>query len=407
LKKLNPLILYLIITGSVAFFNSMIFTVSSLYQVTVAQLTPLQLVLVGTGLEATVFLFEVPTGVVADVYSRRLSIIVGMFIIGWGFILQGAIPQFWAIFLGSILWGLGYTFTSGATQAWISDEIGEGSARMAFLRAGQARNVGALAGLGFSVLLGNSQVNLPILAGGFSYLLLSLFLLLAMPERGFKPLPRGERSTWQNLGNTFRLGLQTVRGRPDLAAILLIRLFYGLYSEGYDRLWTKHLLDSFVFPRTPDFSLVTWFGVIRAVGLLLSIGAIETIRRRQNLENLRHLASTLAFITTGLVSALLILAWTKSLGLALLSVWTVGVTRTLIDPLYTAWVNRRLDSRVRATVISMSSQVDALGQVAGGPVVGVIGNLLSVQAAITFSSMILSPVLGLYARFLKKQAAFQ
>jgi DHA3 family tetracycline resistance protein-like MFS transporter len=273
LKKPDPLILYLAIAGGVAFFNSMIFMVSSLYQVTVAELTPLQLVLVGTGLEATVFLFEVPTGVVADVYSRRLSIIVGMFIIGWGFILEGSIPQFWAIFLGSVLWGLGYTFTSGATEAWISDEIGEHSAAMAFLRAGQVRNVGALLGLGISVLIGNRSVNLPILAGGILYVLLSLILLLVMPERGFKPMPREEHSSWQNLANTFRQGIKTVRGRPDLTAILLIGLFYGLYSEGFDRLWTKHLLDSFSFPRLLELSTVTWFGIIDAVGCCYPSGS--------------------------------------------------------------------------------------------------------------------------------------
>ena len=55
----------------------MIFTYSSVYQVTAAQLSALQLVLVGTMLELTVFVFEVPTGVVADVYSRRLSVIIG------------------------------------------------------------------------------------------------------------------------------------------------------------------------------------------------------------------------------------------------------------------------------------------------------------------------------------------
>jgi DHA3 family tetracycline resistance protein-like MFS transporter len=128
------------------------------------------------------------------------------------------------------------------------------------------------------------------------------------------------------------------------------------------------------------------------------------VRRRQKLDSLRHLARTLSLITAGLIIALLVLAWTKTFGIALLAVWTVGTTRTLIDPMYTAWVNRRLDSHVRATVISMSSQVDALGQVAGGPVVGVIGNLLSVKAAISFSGLILSPVLGLYARFIKKEA---
>ena len=77
----------------------MIFTASMVYQVTVAQLSPLQLVLVGTTLEASVFLFEVPTGVVADVYSRRLSIIIGTVLIGLGFLLEGSLAIFWTILL--------------------------------------------------------------------------------------------------------------------------------------------------------------------------------------------------------------------------------------------------------------------------------------------------------------------
>ena len=77
--------------------------------------------------------------------------------------------------------------------------------------------------------------------------------------------------------------------------------------------------------------------------------------------------------------------------------WAVSVSRGLIGPLYTAWVNRRLDSRVRATVLSMSSQVDAIGQIAGGPILGAVGNL-SVRAAITLSGLVLSPVLALFGR---------
>jgi DHA3 family tetracycline resistance protein-like MFS transporter len=59
---------------------------------------------------------------------------------------------------------------------------------------------------------------------------------------------------------------------------------------------------------------------------------------------------------------------------------------------------------VRATVLSMSSQVDAIGQVAGGPAVGLIGNLISVRAALLTSSIILMPVLALYRLVLKQGA---
>jgi DHA3 family tetracycline resistance protein-like MFS transporter len=77
LKKPDPYQVYLTIEAVSGLLFSMIFTASAVYQVSVAGLTPLQLVLVGTTLETSVFLFEVPTGIVADVYSRRLSILIG------------------------------------------------------------------------------------------------------------------------------------------------------------------------------------------------------------------------------------------------------------------------------------------------------------------------------------------
>ncbi len=98
----------------------------------------------GTVLEATVFLFEIPTGLVADVKSRRLSIVVGYALIGLGFIVEGSFPVFAAVALAQVIWGIGYTFTSGATQAWVADEIGEERAGDAYLRGSQAGQVGAL-----------------------------------------------------------------------------------------------------------------------------------------------------------------------------------------------------------------------------------------------------------------------
>ena len=60
------------------------FTVNLLYMVTVVGLSPLQMVLVGTLLEISAFVFEIPTGIVADLYSRRVSVIIGFALIGIG-----------------------------------------------------------------------------------------------------------------------------------------------------------------------------------------------------------------------------------------------------------------------------------------------------------------------------------
>ena len=173
MKKLDAYAIYLGMEGALALLFLMIFTASSVYQVTAAGLSALQLVLVGTVLEISVFIFEVPTGVVADVYSRRLSIIIGMFLMGLGFVLEGSFPLFWTILLAQVLWGIGYTFTSGATQAWISDEIGESCAGRAFMRASQVGQIASLLGIGMGMLLGSVRVNLPIQLGGFCLVLLA------------------------------------------------------------------------------------------------------------------------------------------------------------------------------------------------------------------------------------------
>jgi DHA3 family tetracycline resistance protein-like MFS transporter len=77
----------------------------------------------------------------------------------------------------------------------------------------------------------------------------------------------------------------------------------------------------------------------------------------------------------------------------------------LIGPIYTGWVNQRLEANVWATVISMSCQMDAIGQIAGGPVVGLIGNWLSVRAALLTSTLILTPVLALYRLAMRQDVA--
>ena len=278
--RLKAYPLYLLIEVATSLVFSAIFTASAVYQITVAGLSPLQLVLVGTMLEVSAFVFEVPTGVIADVYSRRLSIVIGWVLMGLGFLLEGSLPLFATILLAQVLWGLGYTFTSGATQAWISDEIGEAAAGKAFLRGNQLGLLASLAGIGLGALLGSIRVNIPIQLGGVALILVGFFLALTMPETGFKPLPREERNSWQNMVHTFKQGWATVRRRPALLQILSIGLIYGLYSEGYDRLWTKHILDDFALPAAGSLQPVVWIGLIRAVGLLLSVGATELAQRK-------------------------------------------------------------------------------------------------------------------------------
>ena len=392
--KLDAYKLYFGLQFFNALFFGMIFVVTSLYEATVAHLSGLQLVLVGTTLELTVLLFEIPTGIVADAYSRRLSIIIGFFVMGLAFIVEGSFPIFIPIVLAQVLWGIGYTFTSGATQAWLSDEIGEQNANRAFLRGNQFDLTGALIGTLAAIPLGNISVNIPILAGGIMVSMMAVFLSVFMPEHGFNPTRPEDRNTFEHMTDIFRKGINAVRNRPTLAAILGVGLFYGLYSEGWDRLWVKYLVDHFIIPSIFGLNDVAFLGFLNAVGMVLSILATRFVEKRIDANHAPSITHAMLWITLLISAAILIFAFSPMLALSVMAIWIVDVMRNVMGPLYTAWVNQRLDSDSRATVISMSGQVDAFGQIASGPLAGII-SLISIQAAIAGAGLLLTPAIPL------------
>ncbi|MEZ4832523.1 MAG: MFS transporter [Caldilineaceae bacterium] len=292
----NPKLVFLLMTAGSSLFFDLIFTVNMVYQATIVGLNPLQLVLVGTTLEVTAFLFEIPTGIVADLYSRKISILIGFALIGVAFLVEGSIPQFWAVLLSQVLWGIGYTFTSGAREAWLADEIGEKEANPLYLRASQVAMLAGLVGIGVSTAIGTVSLQLPIQIGGALFLALSLFIWLTMPEDGFTPTPAEDRNSWRQMRDTATEAVRLVRVSPALVTVMSLSLVYGLYSEGMDRLWTPHLLDNFSFPTIGNLQPVVWFGMISAAGMLLSIGAVEIVRRTVDTNSPRAVPMALAVI---------------------------------------------------------------------------------------------------------------
>lgn len=396
-RRFSAPTIYLIYSGASALFFALIVTVNLVYQVEVAKLTPLQLVLVGTGLETVCFICQVPTGVLADVYSRRLAVIIGTLIIGIGFVIEGSFPHFATIILGQGLYGVGATLTNGAEQAWIADEVGEERVSSIFLRSSQAGLLGGLIGAVLSAILANLRLNIPIIIGGAATIGIAIFLTFFMPENGFHPAPEEKRHSWRQMRETFHDGLRLVRIRPILGVILLVGLFYGLSSEGFDRLSTARFLSDFTFPTLWLLKPVTWFGLFTVVGTLLSLGGTEFIRRTVNFDNQRAITRALFCLNAVGVVVLLIFGLAGNFPLAVLAYLSYSFCRSVNGPIYTTWLTQHIDAKVRATVLSMSGQVDALGQIVGGPPVGYIGSVISLRAAMIATSIILSPVLLLFA----------
>lgn len=394
MKRLNGYTVFLFQEFTASLLFAVIFTANILYQVQTVGLNPLQLVLVGTLLELTAFIAEVPTGIIADVYSRRLSIIIGYVIVGCGLMLEGSIPQFWAVLLAQVIWGIGITFQSGALEAWVADEVGQENAGKAFLRGAQFGKAGALVGIGVSVLLGSIALSVPIVVGAALLIVLGIVLAFIMPETGFKPTPREDRNTFQHMGYTFHAGASLVRKNRILISLLLAAAFFGAFSEGFDRLWLPHLVQFTL----PYFEPIVWVGIIDALSLGLGIVATEFVTRRVDTNNQVIVARALQIIIALLMALMMVYGLAWEFDVALIALLALNPLRGMNYPLATAWMNQHVESSVRATVFSIRNQADAFGQMLGGPILGAIATLVSLRAEMVVAALFLAPALYLYSR---------
>ena len=174
IRSKDPTFVYLALHSTWPLFFSMLAVTNLVYQVEVAHLDPLRLLLVGSVLELTCLVFQVPTGLFADAYSRRLAVAAGTVLTGAGFILEGSIPLFTSILIAQVIWGIGATLFMGAEDAWITDEVGEEPAGRLFLRASQVAQVAGFIGIFIGVGLASVRLNLPLLIGGGLFVLLGV-----------------------------------------------------------------------------------------------------------------------------------------------------------------------------------------------------------------------------------------
>jgi MFS transporter, DHA3 family, tetracycline resistance protein len=383
------------------------FVVLAVYFVREVHMSPLQLVLVGTVMEAAIFLFEIPTGAVADTYGRRRSIIVSFLIQGGATILVGSVASFPVIAVAWALWGFGYTFQSGAYEAWITDEVGVDAVGSVFLQGTRLGYAGGLAGLAGSVAIAVWSLPAAVIAGGALQVACGLACIALMPETGFvRGRVRARREAVREVLATAGTAGRDVRAQPLLLLILAITLVAGASSEAFDRLWEAHFIRDVGLPSLWSLDPVVWFGLFGVCSTVIGFVASTFLIRRFDRPAAPGLARTLFVLTAVLMVARVVFGLAGALVLAVSAVLIGQLARSLGYPLYMTWLNRQIDdSGVRATVISIVGQSDAVGQTAGGPVLGAAGNVWGIRAALVAGGLLLAPALALYARASGRSAA--
>ncbi len=317
-------------------------------------------------------LFEIPTGVIADTLGRRVSFLSSIAILILTTVLYVSLAQaglgIVPFFLTSILMGLGFTFYSGAMEAWLVDALDaagyQGNLDPVFARGQQITGAAMLVGTVGGGLLGQIDLSLPYLTRA---LILGFVLALAvsrMRDVGFQPkrvpldeLPRTIRST-AAAGVRFGWNNRSLRGLMIAGGVQMGFFSWAWYA------WQPYLLELL------DRDLVWVSGLVSALLALSMIGGnqvVDALSRRCGFRTTLLVWAGVVFSLAGVVVGVTTSFWI-ALPFLCLMMATVGVT----SPTRQAFLHETVDSQQRATVVSFDSLVAGVGGVAAQPALGAV-----------------------------------
>ncbi len=180
---------------------------------------------------------------------------------GAAWVAVGLVSAPWLIIALWAFWGFAYTFTSGAEQAWITDEVGVDRVGGVFLRGARFGQAGAVVGLLLQVAVGTQSLRAGVILGGVFTIAVGLACIVFMPETGFVRRPREQRaSALAELRTTALRGGRYARAQRIIMLLVGVELFLGMSSEAFDRLKEAHFLRDVGLPAVGQLSPVVFSG---------------------------------------------------------------------------------------------------------------------------------------------------
>lgn len=404
-RQLRPYPLYLVLESGTAFLTGVSYATVTVYWVSVGRLNPLQLLLLGTALELSYFVFQLPTGLLADLVSRRLCVLTGLFIVGVAQVMASLSASYANLISAWVVLGLGAALNNGAQDAWIADELsaelGDHKMTGVYLRATQLGLVATVAGSLLSGVIALAGLDVPLRVGGALTCLLAVAAAFVMPERNFhRPtaesgLRQVARQSARLLGDQARSARLAVVAVPGLVLLFGMTLCTGLWSESFDRLWGAFLLRDIRFPRLdglhPAMRPAIWFSILAAMAAILGLGATQLAKRRTERLGPDSVVGALLVLTLGIGAAVIVMATAHAFAVVVGGYLAVAVLRPVLYPLVSGWMVGRIEPAVRATALSARDMFDSAGQIVGGPVIGVIGTWASIRIALLAGAAALGP----------------
>jgi MFS family permease len=319
---------------------------------------------------AGMVIFEIPTGVVADTVGRKASYLLGTItlavttILYWMLWVWHAPFVWWAIV--SVLLGLGFTFFSGAVEAWLVDALTfhgyTGSLETVFGRGLVVSGIAMFAGsvLG-GVIAQATNLGFPFLVRAGVLILMFLFAFLVMKDLGFTPdRSKGPLAATRNvLTQSIQHGLK----RRSVRYVILSAPFasgVGIYAF--------YALQPYLLELYGDPSAYSIAGLAAAVLSLSQVAGGVLAPRIRGLFAKR--TTTVIAASLSSVATLVVLGVNRLFWLAVVALVVWGFVVAVAEPVRQAYLNDMIPSKQRATVLSFDSLFGSLGGVGIQPALG-------------------------------------
>jgi MFS family permease len=331
-------------------------------------------------------LFEIPTGVIADLRGRKLSYLLGVFTLAISTLIYLYMwlvsAPFWAWAISSLLLGLGFTFFSGAVEAWLVDALAHSGYQDKLetvlakgeVVEGSAMLVGSVAG-GYIAQITNLGV--PYLVRAGLLVLNFLFALVLMKDLGFKPAKSKHLTSEVRkiLAGSVKYGL----GNRPVRWMMLAAPFTGGVS-----IYAFYAMQPYLLQLYGDEKAYGVAGLAAAIvaGAQIAGGLVvpyigRVFRKRTTVVLAAYLISVVVLALVGLVPNF----W---LVVTLLVIWALMFAA--VTPVRQAYVNALIPSAQRATVLSFDSLLGSTGGVVIQPILGKVSDVWSYPASYLFSA---------------------
>ena len=331
-------------------------------------------------------IFEVPTGVVADTWGRRVSYLLGTITLAGSTLLYYFMWQieapFWSWAVVSMLLGLGFTFFSGAVEAWLVDALRyaryEGALESVL---GRGQMIGGVAMLGGSVLGGfiaqATSLGVPFLLRVAVLLLMFAVAFRMMKDLGFTPEPPTHplHATREVLSASIEYGLKN----PPVRYVMLAAPFtagVGVYAF--------YALQPYLLELYGDPNAYSVAGLAAALLAGMQIIGGYLAPRFRNLFHKRTTMLIVSAVVSSVILALLGLTNAFWVALGLVSIWGLIFAADL--PIRQAYLNDMIPSKQRATVLSFDSLMGSSGGVVIQPVLGRVADVYSYGTSFVIGS---------------------